>query len=129
MEFLATGRKGKIAEPVDRVKICNYILRMADLEWTFQGATFACDQDKNRANELKHGITLYGASPVFFDPNGYSRYDYGHSGDEDRHCFTGISANGNLVVIAYTLRNGVIRIISARKANRQEVKSYEEQCK
>jgi uncharacterized DUF497 family protein len=100
---------------------------MTDMEWIYQGATFACDRDKNRANERKHGITLHGASPVFFDPNGYSWYDYEHSADEDRHCFTGISASGNLLVVSYTMRNGIIRIISARKATKQEVDDYEKQ--
>jgi uncharacterized DUF497 family protein len=102
---------------------------MADIEWTYRGAAFACNENKRRLNKCKHGIDLCGASAAFFDPYGFSYYDQEHSAREDRHCFIGSSASGAPLVVTYTLRQETIRLISARKASKQEAANYEKQYK
>ncbi len=64
------------------------------------------------------------AAQVFGDPRRKvkldSRYIYG----EDRYLALG-RVDGRVLTVVYTMRNDVIRIISARKANSREVKKYE----
>ena len=49
------------------------------------------------------------------------RWDYG----EDRHRLLGV-VEGRVFVVIYTMRNPAIRITSARKANRKEVREYDQ---
>jgi len=98
---------------------------MADITWIDQGITFACDEIKNIQNLRKHRIALREASTIFFDHMAHLRYDRGHSEDEDRFCLTGRTADGRLLFVAFTQRGNDVRIISARRATKQEVKYYE----
>ncbi len=95
--------------------------------WTLQDIDFACDENKQRINRRKHGIDLLDASSAFFDPRGVPLFDIEHSDTEDRFCFLGLSKTGILLYVVYTTRNGLVRLISARKATRTEVKRYEQQ--
>ena len=85
---------------------------------------FEWDEEKNRANIQKHGIDFNDAVDVFNHPlltAHDNREDYG----EDRWKALGW-VYAVIGVVVYTERVGdVIRIISARKATRQEVKRYE----
>jgi uncharacterized DUF497 family protein len=64
--------------------------------------------------------------------NALSRYDDEHSEDEDRWVLLGNSLNETLLLVVHTFRdkNGVefTRIISARKATKQEQKAYQRRC-
>jgi uncharacterized protein len=87
---------------------------------------FDWDDQKARGNERKHGISFEEAQTVFYDENARLRYDSDHSLDEERYILLGISSSLRLLVVchAYREENGIIRIISARKAIKQEIKQY-----
>jgi uncharacterized DUF497 family protein len=85
---------------------------------------FEWDADKADANLAKHGISFEEALACFFDPEQVAYYDPDHSADEDRELLIGHSAHGRLLIVSYTLRGRVARLISARKATRREAQSY-----
>jgi len=97
---------------------------MHDLMWTRQGAHFVCDGQKRLLTLRKHKIDLFDACAVFFDPFFLSDYDVGHSAVEDRYRAIGKMPDGKLVYVAYTIRAGVIRLITARKATKGEGEAY-----
>ena len=85
---------------------------------------FEWDDDKANANEAKHGVTFREAMSCFYELNQVAFYDPEHSEDEDREILIGHSNQGHLLVVSYTLREDVIRIISARRATRREAEDY-----
>ena len=84
--------------------------------------------DKNKADENyeKHKIPFEEAQTVFSDPNARMIFDLDHSEEEDRFVLLGISSALRLLVVCHCYRENdmVIRIISARKATKQEQKQY-----
>jgi uncharacterized DUF497 family protein len=50
---------------------------------------FIWDEQKNRANQKKHGVSFDEARSVFYDENARLIYDHEHSMDEDRCIVTG----------------------------------------
>ena len=86
---------------------------------------FEWDEEKNRANIVKHKIDFETAALVFGDENRIEFYDEKHSEFEDRYRTVG-SINGFITVITviYTERDEAIRIISARKADESERRAY-----
>lgn len=74
---------------------------------------FEWDRQKASLNKRKHGIS--------FDPD--------HSESEDRFVMLGLSFRLRTLVVCYCVReeNSIIRIISARKATRQESSTYWEE--
>jgi len=90
-----------------------------------KGLTFEWDERKSAENERKHGVSFAEAQTVFFDENAREFFDPDHSEDEDRFIMLGVSARIRALVVCYCHRRGsTIRIISARKANHKEEKSY-----
>ena len=86
---------------------------------------FEWDDEKERINITKHGIDFTTAARVFNDTNRLELYDDYHSDDEDRYITIGIiNEVAYLVMVVYTDREDVIRIISARKATKQERRRY-----
>ena len=86
---------------------------------------FDWDSIKNRINITKHGISFSTAAKIFDGPilkEEDTRQDYG----ETRIIALGRSGR-NILYVVYTQRNSVIRIISARKANRDEREAYNSQ--
>lgn len=77
-------------------------------------------------NIRKHGVTFAEASSVFDDPLFITLLDDEHSNDEERYITIGLSDKNRLVMVAHTERESQIRIISARKATRNEEKFYKE---
>lgn len=104
-----------------------YIRGMNDMQWTRQGVDFACDEKKQQLNLHKHGVDLLDASTAFFDPCCLSFFDTEHNEMEDRHQLLAKMTNGKLVFVVYTVRNDVVRLISARKAQKKEAQIYEQQ--
>ena len=88
--------------------------------------TFSWNEEKQRENLKKHGITFLEAATVFDDANALVRNDPDHSHDEDRFIIIGFSERARLLIVCHCYRTNdvVIRIISARKANRKEQKDY-----
>ena len=87
---------------------------------------FKWDKNKAATNEKKHGVSFSEATTVFGDPLELTIEDTKHSSGEYRFLSIGKSSAGNLLVVSYTEREkNLIRIISARKATRKELKYYE----
>lgn len=88
--------------------------------------SFAWDEQKAAQNVRKHGVSFEEAMSVFLDENAIEFFDPDHSGREDRFLMLGVSWRLRLLVVHYVLRRQgrQIRIISARKATRNETKAY-----
>ena len=65
-------------------------------------------------------------SPVFQDPLAKIHPDPDHSESERREILIGHSMQARLLLVAFTDRQGKIRLISARKVTRRERREYEE---
>jgi uncharacterized DUF497 family protein len=86
---------------------------------------FEWDDEKAISNLEKHGVSFGEATEVFYDPNALEDYDPGHSDKENRFFLIGLSSRRLLYVI-YAERTGdVVRIISARRADKAERENYE----
>ena len=85
---------------------------------------FEWDPEKARANVQKHGVAFEEARSCFYDPRQIAFYDPDHSNDEDRELLIAHSNQGRVLIISYTLKTEVIRIISARKATKSEENRY-----
>ncbi|MBI4443035.1 MAG: BrnT family toxin [Acidobacteria bacterium] len=92
---------------------------------------FEWDDRKNTENKRKHGISFEEAQTVFFDEQALLVADPDHSESEGRFILLGLSsALRNLVVChCYRRQGGVIRLISARRADRSEREHYERRGK
>ncbi len=86
---------------------------------------FEWDAVKAASNLAKHGVSFPEAMTVFGDPLEVTILDPVHSSEEARFLSIGLSEARRLLVVAYTEREGRIRIISAREATPTERKSYE----
>ncbi|MDM8537691.1 BrnT family toxin [Desulfobacterales bacterium HSG17] len=87
---------------------------------------FEWDKNKAEINKQKHGISFDEAQTVFIDNLSVMKLDINHSNTEERLLIIGTSSNNQIIVISYTERGDRIRLISARKATRNERKQYEE---
>jgi uncharacterized DUF497 family protein len=87
---------------------------------------FSWDQGKNRQNQRKHGVAFEEAATVFSDENGRLIHDPDHSHREQRFILLGFSGKLRLLVVSHTYRQEghEIRIVSARRATRNEGKQY-----
>ena len=87
---------------------------------------FEWDERKNRKNQRKHGISFVEAETVFLDENAIRYYDPDHSEEEDRFIMLGMSFKLRVLVVChcYRLDDKVIRIVSARRANKKEAAIY-----
>lgn len=86
---------------------------------------FEWERNKAALNLWKHGVPFDEAKTIFDDPLYVDFYDPDHSYDEDRYIIIGQSERGRLLIVSYTERENVIRLISARKATRKERQAYE----
>jgi len=88
--------------------------------------SFVWDAKKAEKHLKKHKIAFEEAKTVFSDPNARMIFDLEHSIGEDRFILLGISSRLKLLVVChcYQEEDMIIRIISARKANKQEQKQY-----
>lgn len=84
---------------------------------------FEWDSRKAETNERKHGVPFAFAVRVFQDEHRLERHDNSEEYGEDRWITIGLAEEFEIVV-AYTMRDQVIRIISARKADRNEREEY-----
>ena len=89
---------------------------------------FEWDEDKNRTNKIKHHLSFETAKGVFADPLHRSIPDRIEDG-EQRWQTIGMIGGILLLLVAHTYEDDsgdqVVRIISARKANRKERREYE----
>lgn len=80
---------------------------------------------KAKKNLAKHGISFEEGQTVFLDDLSVSAQDPDHSYDEERRIIFGRSSLGNLLAVSFVERSGRIRLISARKLTKREIKFYE----
>ena len=90
---------------------------------------FAWDASKGRSNEAKHGVTFKQAMRVLHDPLALTIFDEEHSDQEERWITLGRVEDGPYLVVVHTFQHigpvdVAVRIISARKANRDEINDY-----
>ena len=89
---------------------------------------FDWDPAKAASNLKKHGVSFEEAQTVFYDEFAVQFYDEPHSAEEDRFLMLGMSSGAHLLLVCHCERDGgdIIRIISARKATKQESAHYEQ---
>ena len=87
--------------------------------------TFEYDPQKAQTNWRKHNVSFAEAEFVFYDPLAIHDIDPDVT-DEERFIAVGMGNSGLLLVVVYTMRGDAVRLISARRATRQEAKAYEE---
>jgi uncharacterized protein len=92
-----------------------------------QPVVFEWDERKSRSNRAKHGVSFEEARTAFFDENARVMADPEHSDDEDRFVLMGLSIGLRVLVVCHCYRQDeAIRIISARRADRDEQRQYRE---
>ncbi|MFZ2807526.1 MAG: BrnT family toxin [Desulfosalsimonadaceae bacterium] len=87
--------------------------------------SFEWDPQKAKNNIEKHDVSFEEASTVFRDPLSLTIDDPLHSSGEMRMVQIGISHKNRLLVVVHIERSDNIRIISARKATKEERNNYE----
>jgi uncharacterized protein len=87
---------------------------------------FEWDERKNQQNIKKHRVSFEEAQSVFYDENAIRYYDPDHSEHEDRFIMLGLSYKLRVLVVCHCFRQDdtVIRIVSARKADKTECRDY-----
>ena len=89
--------------------------------------SFEWDPKKEASNVAKHGVSFSEAQTAFTDEFARLIPDPDHSADEDRFILLGTSIGPRLIVVCHCVRTeDSIRIISARKAQKQERRFYED---
>ena len=90
------------------------------------GIAFEWDESKNKANLQKHGISFEEAESVFYDQYALLIADPDHSETEDRFLLMRLSAKLRLLLVCHCFEvdDGQIRVISCRKASKQEMSLY-----
>jgi uncharacterized DUF497 family protein len=79
--------------------------------------------EKAKENRSTHGVAFPDAEPVLFDPHAITREDE-QAEDEQRFVTVELDALGRVLVVVYTYRDETVRLISARKATRNESRVY-----
>lgn len=110
---------GRKCVDVERTLVDMYNVHMNDLR-------FEWDESKSKQNVRKHGVSFEEAQTVFGDDHAIRFFDPDHSDDEDRFIMLGVSFKLRILVVChcYQESESVIRLISARKATRQESAHY-----
>ncbi len=88
---------------------------------------FEWDDRKNAQNRRKHGVSFEEAETVFFDEHALLMVDPDHSEHEERFILLGLSSALRTLVVCHCYRRegDVVRLISARRADRQEREQYD----
>lgn len=92
-----------------------YIILSVRFEW---------DPDKAAINRKCHKVSFEEALEAFFDPNAVDDFDADHSGEEVRYNLIGLSSRRLLFVVYTQPEEDVIRLISARKAEKKHRRIY-----
>ncbi len=90
--------------------------------------TFEWSDRKASDNKRKHGVSFEEAKTAFLDENARLIPDPEHSDEEDRFILLGLSIQLRLLLVCHCYQedDDVIRIITARKADRSEQRQYSE---
>ncbi len=87
---------------------------------------FDWDNKKAKSNVKKHDVSFEEAQTVFFDDMAVQFWDESHSRKEERFLMLGLSNKLRILLVVHCFResDSTIRIISARKATKKEMKEY-----
>lgn len=86
---------------------------------------FDWDDYKAESNKKKHGVSFAEAATAFSDPNAIEFLDEKNSDKEERWVLVGISSKSQVLLVVFVEREEkIIRIISARKAVKDEINQY-----
>ncbi|HEY2069310.1 MAG TPA: BrnT family toxin [Rhizomicrobium sp.] len=91
-----------------------------------QDEYFEWNDEKAERNYRKHNVTFVTARDVFDDSNAIDEQDESENYGEERYQAIGRAGGHFLLAVIYTIRNGRIRIISARRATPRERLRYRE---
>ena len=96
-----------------------------DIRYVLNGIVFVWNEQKAQINRRKHdGVTFEQAAEVFFDP--FVKIVDASRELEAREAAIGLDRKWNLLFVVHVIREGEqIRVISARRATRQERQAYE----
>lgn len=96
-----------------------YTVHMEEIE-------FEWDSKKAKGNFKKHGISFDDAKAAFYDEAAIVFHDPDHSTDEDRFILLGLSIRAGVLIVCHCVKDeqSVVRIISARAADKQEESNY-----
>ena len=85
---------------------------------------FEWDTAKAASNKKKHGVTFEEAKTVFYDEFAVQFFDGENAESEDRFLMLGFSDEARLLIVCHCERDqgNIIRLISARKATKNESK-------
>ena len=89
---------------------------------------FEWDELKNIKNRRKHGVDFIEALSIFYDEDALLISDPSHSEFEERFILLGMSSLANLLIVCHCYKSNdeIVRIISVRKATKNEAKQYTE---
>jgi uncharacterized protein len=90
---------------------------------------YVWDEEKYFENQIKHGIRFEDAKDVFSDENAIERVDLDSDPEEERFVILGLATIGKIVVVFCERYEDTIRIISARRATRNEQGEYEKRIR
>jgi uncharacterized DUF497 family protein len=95
---------------------------MLEFEWNKRKAT---------SNQKKHGVSFEEARTAFFDEGAIQYFDPDNSDQEERFILLGLSLQPQVLVVCHCFKESetVVRIISARKADKVEERAYWEHRK
>ena len=89
---------------------------------------FVWDPEKEKINKRKHKVRFSEACYVFSDKYQLTNFDVKHSESEDRWITLGKTPNNKMLVVIHTFKKDedkeYVRIMSARKATKSEIKQY-----
>jgi len=88
---------------------------------------FEWDTTKATSNKKKHEVSFEEAQSVFYDEFALQFFDEDNSGSENRFLMLGFSDKARLLIVCHCERDqgNIIRIISARKATKNESNHYQ----
>ena len=96
------------------------------MDTEYEGTRFEWSDIKAETNLVDHGVSFFEAATVFGDSLGVIYDDDEHSSEERRYLTVGRSEQDRILIVSYTERGDIIRIISARDAEPREIREYEE---
>ena len=97
-----------------------------DLEQSSASSGFEWDEGNSKKNWVKHRVTRSECEQVFFNLPFVVADDQKHSYNEPRHYALGQTDKGRKLFVVFTIRDSLIRVISARNMNRAERRIYDE---
>jgi len=115
-----------VSSGIDRHDLYGMIPYMPDwLETISKAQGFEWDIGNATKNASKHAVTALEAESVFANRPLLLLDDPAHSRHEVRAKAIGTTGAGRLLIVSFTLRNALIRVISARPMNKKERVIYE----